>query len=298
MDRIAVTGVNGQIGSALVNILGQRALPLSRAELDLSQPHTIKSVLAKLKPNAIINPAAYTAVDKAESEPELANTINGVAAGVIAEYCAENDIPLVHFSTDYVFNGSGEKPWLETDKTDPVSAYGHSKLMGEYLIEKQAGKSLILRTSWVYDASGKNFLNTMLRLGADRAELKVVADQFGAPCYAPILAEYSLTALEKAIAMPVFPSGKYHFALDGITNWHVFACKIFELAKMRGLKLQVSNVIPIKSEEYPTPAKRPLNSRMNMGKFNHTFGLELPHWQEALEICMGHRINGFAPLKP
>ena len=293
---ILVTGVSGQVGSSLVDILKDKVVALTRSDLDLSRPDDIRRVLEKHRPGSIINPAAYTMVDKAESESELAHAINGTAPRIMAEYCRDNRIPLVHFSTDYVFDGSGENYWREDDIPSPLSVYGASKLAGEQAILETANgtamKYLIFRTSWVYDASGKNFLNTMLRLGREREELKVVADQYGAPSYAPFLASAASECLEKAEKMPVFPSGIYNLCCAGTTTWHGFAQEIFRLFREKGENLKVQNVLPIKSEEYPTPARRPLNSRLNLEKIMNTFNIYIPNWEECLIEALDKKAGG------
>lgn len=283
LRRIAVLGANGQVGRALAAQLGERAIPLTRAEADLAHPEKLAAILDLHDPDAVINAAAYTAVDKAEEEPKLAHTINADAPQVLAAWCAAKGKPFVHYSTDYVFDGSGEHPWVETDPTAPLNEYGRSKRAGEVAVEEAGGEHLIFRTSWVYDAHGKNFLNTMLRVGAEREELKVVADQHGAPCYAPHLAEASIAALDAAHGMEAFHSGIYHMANAGEVTWHGFAEAIFAEARKAGMPLAVKNVLPIDTSAYPTPAHRPHNSRLNAGKLHNVFGISLPHWQDGLK---------------
>lgn len=289
--RIAVTGANGQVGRALVALLGSRALPLTRAEADLSQPDTLAQVLDALQPDAVINAAAYTAVDKAESEPDAAFAINADAPAALARWCAAHDVPFVHYSTDYVFSGEGDAPWTEDAPVQPRNTYGSSKLAGEKAVVADGGKHLIFRSSWVYDAQGQNFLNTMLRLGAERESLSVVADQHGAPCYAPHLAAYTLQALEKAAEMFTFPSGIYHMANRGETTWHGFATAIFAAARAQGAKLAIKTVEPIPSSAYPTPAKRPHNSRLDCSKLEQVFGLALPDWEQGLAQALEQKIH-------
>lgn len=300
---IWILGANGQVGSALSQLLGSQALAFDRKKVDLGQPDSLEATLdALLKsdgkgipPQALINAAAYTQVDRAEQETELAQAVNGRSPGILAQWCLKHGIPLVHYSTDYVFPGTGERPWTEEDVTSPLNAYGASKLAGEKEIARimnpAAGKWLVFRTSWVYDATGKNFLRTMLRLGHDREELKVVADQFGAPTYAPHLAQATLEALENAQKAKSFPSGIYHFCNTGATTWHGFAERIFSEAAKRGVPrnapLKVKRVLPIRSEEFPTPAERPRNSRMNTDKAFQNLGVRLPDWQIGLDQCLG-----------
>lgn len=285
-SRIAVLGANGQVGSALVALLGERAVPLTRAQADFAKPETLAAVLDSIRPDAVINAAAYTAVDKAEEERAAAFAANAESPAALARWCVEQDVPLVHYSTDYVFDGEGETPWRENDPKAPLNVYGASKLAGEAAVEESGAKYLIFRISWVYDATGKNFMNTMLRLGADRDTLNVVADQYGAPCYAPDIAEYTLRALEKAAHMPKFPSGIYHMVHGGTTTWHGFAEAIFSGARQMGKELRVQTVGAIPASAYPTPAKRPQNSRMDCSLFRSVFGLELPQWEQGLSNAL------------
>lgn len=298
MSRILVLGAGGQVGRALKELLNSRAIILGREEADLSQPERLESILASHAPSAIINAAAYTQVDKAEEEKELAFTVNAEAPSIIARYCLEREIPFIHYSTDYVFNGEGDEPWQEEDQTAPLNTYGASKLAGEEAIAAVGGNYLIFRTSWVYDGQGKNFLNTMLRLGATKEELSIVADQFGAPTYAPHLADATLKALNHAQAKPVFPSGIYHLCHGGVTSWHGFATQIFERASRLGMKLTVKKVNAIPSSAYPTPAKRPHNSRLDCAKAKDILDIRLPAWEVGLNACMewkasheGHRLS-------
>lgn len=285
-SRIAILGANGQIGSALVSQLGDCAIPLTRAEADLSKPDSLAAVLDRIKPDAVINAAAYTTVDKAEEERDLAFAINAESPARLAEWCAMYNVPFVHYSTDYVFSGEGEAQWKENDEKDPCNTYGASKLAGEQGVEHVGGHYLIFRTSWVYDATGKNFMNTMLRLGSEREVLKVVADQVGAPSYAPDLARYTLEALEKTAEMPSFPSGIYHMVHSGETSWHGFAEAIFTKARKHNMPLAIKTVEPIPGSAYPTPAKRPLNSRLNCAKLHAVFDIVLPTWEQGLNTAM------------
>ena len=288
---VLVTGVSGQVGSALMNLLQDQAYGVTRAKFDLAQPETLIAQLDEIEPAVVINAAAYTAVDQAESDAETAFTVNAASPGVIAEWCAVRDIPFVHFSTDYVFDGSGARPWQEDDAVAPLNVYGLSKLRGEQLIEQAAlsyanSRWLIFRTSWVYDAHGKNFFTTMMKLGRDRETLSVVNDQHGAPTYAPHLAEASLSALRNALRHPNFPSGIYHLAQRGETTWHEFAQTIFERARAQGVPLAVKNVEGIASKDYPTPARRPANSRLASAKAQNILNVSLPSWQEGLQACL------------
>lgn len=276
--KLLIFGANGQVGGALNMLAEGDVVALGRGEADLSKPETLRRVIADIRPDAIINAAAYTAVDKAEEEEALATLINADAPGVMAEEAAKRGIPFVHYSTDYVFDGSGERPWKEDDNTAPLNAYGRSKLAGEQAVLAAGGNAFIFRISWVYDATGKNFLTTMLRLAKDREVLKVVADQFGAPCYAPHLARATLDVLAAEGA-----PGIYHMANAGETSWHCFATEIFAEARKKGVDLAVKEVLPIPASDYPTPAKRPTNSRLDCTKLHDIFGLSLPDWREGLK---------------
>ncbi|MBL0318292.1 MAG: dTDP-4-dehydrorhamnose reductase [Alphaproteobacteria bacterium] len=286
MSPVLVFGANGQVGASLVDILGVSGVGFTRFEADFSQPDSVIRVLETIKPRCVINAAAYTHVDMAEKEEDLAIQINAVTPGLIAGYCYDHAIPFIHYSTDYVFNGKGERPWTEADVTEPLNAYGRSKLKGEQLIEAVGGKYLIFRTSWVYDHVGKNFLTTMLRLGKERLHLKVVNDQYGAPTYARDLAQASLQVVMNAIGEENFPWGMYHLCHGGVTTWYHFADMIFHHAKQAGIPLVIETLDPIKSTEYPTPAKRPANSRLDCSKAKQLLGVSLPLWQEGLTLCM------------
>lgn len=283
--KLLVIGRSGQVARGLIAAGCSHAL--GRDALDLSAPQSISAILKREAPDAIINAAAYTQVDLAEQERAVAFAVNAEAPAVMAQYCAQAGIPLVHYSTDYVFDGSGDEPRTEDATTAPLNIYGESKLAGEQAITDSGCNHLILRTSWVYDAEGKNFFNTMLRLGAEREELRIVADQVGAPSYAPQLAQYTLIALSRAMEVQQFPSGVYHFTHQGAVSWHGFAEAIFQQAQQRRMQLKVERVLPIASAEYPTPAARPHNSRLDGGKLARIFGLALPHWRDGLDACFG-----------
>jgi len=288
---ILVLGSTGQVGRALMGALASRSATfLGRAEADLADPEALYETLRAMPtPRAVINAAAYTAVDKAEEEEALATLVNARAPDILAHYCLERGIPLVHYSTDYVFDGSGAAARDENAATAPLNAYGRSKLAGEQAIEASGCGHLILRTSWVYDAEGKNFFTTMLRLGAEREQLRVVADQWGAPSYAPHLAEATVAALDGALKQAFFPSGLYHFCHAGETSWHAFAEAIFAGARSRGAEMKVTAVEAIGTAEYPTPAKRPLNSRLDCTKLAKALDVRLPSWQEGLTACLEAR---------
>jgi dTDP-4-dehydrorhamnose reductase len=256
--------------------------------LNLAEPSTIAAALDRLAPDLIINPAAYTAVDRAEDERELAFTVNAEAPGVVAVWAAGKAVPMVHFSTDYVFNGQGKTPWREDSPTDPLSAYGASKLAGEEAIRKAMGAHLVIRTSWVYAAQGSNFLRTIARLARERAELRIVADQIGSPTSARVIADAVVGVLGSDLnSLPErFARGGsiVNIAASGETSWHGFATRIVEGLKARGLPLAVQSILPLRTEEYPTKAKRPNNSRFDLSRLRDSFGLTTPSWAEALEV--------------
>ncbi len=288
--RILVLGKGGQVGSALADILGARALVASVSEVNFLSAAFI-SQLEKFIGNdeisAVINAAAYTQVDKAENEGKQdSQRINASAVGELATWCASKNIPLVHYSTDYVFDGSGDKPRVEDAATAPLNQYGKDKLVGEQLIATAGGQYLIFRTSWVYDAHGANFFNTMLKLFAQRESLNVVSDQTGAPTYAPHLAKATVSALEHALAKEQFPSGIYHLCGNGVTNWHEFAQAILQHAQHHETSIMCNAVYPIPTSAYPTPAKRPMNSRLDCSKAKKILGVSLPDWHEGLAACI------------
>ena len=286
--RILVTGVTGQVGGALVPRLQGlgTVIPANKTILDLTKLNAVAETLDQLAPDLIINPAAYTAVDKAEDELELAMRINGEAPGVLARWATRRGVPLIHFSTDYVFDGRGERPWSEDDNTGPLSVYGSSKFAGENEVRSSSCCFLIVRTCWVYAARGKNFLRTVARLAQERKELRIVADQFGAPTSAGLIAEalgkMLANGLERFREQRDQVNGIVHLAASGETSWYGFARSIVEGLKRRGVRLAVEEVIPIRSNEYPTRAKRPHNSRLDLTRLHAVFAINPPHWQAAL----------------
>lgn len=287
--RIAVTGKVGQVVSALVAAgpgLGAEIVTLGRPELDLAAPTGIEAMLDVIRPDILVSAAAYTAVDQAEKEPDLAMAINGVAPGLLAAAAARLDIPVIHLSTDYVFDGSKKTPYLEADDTGPTGAYGTSKLAGEHAVAAANPRHVILRTAWVYAAEGKNFVLTMLRLGETRPLLTVVSDQLGSPSYAPDIAGAVIAIARQAAIAPAGDArfGTFHMAGGGDTSWAGFAAAIFAGAARRGLPS--AQVKPIRSEDYPTPAKRPANSRLDCSRLAETYGVALPFWGDALERCL------------
>ncbi len=285
--NILLLGKNGQLGWEL-----QRALaPLGAVtacdldspgplKADFSQPESLRALVATVQPDVIVNAAAHTAVDKAESEPDFARTLNATAPGVLAQEAAARGAMLVHYSTDYVFDGSGSAPRDEDAPTGPLSVYGRTKFEGEQLIRASGCTHLILRTSWVYAARGGNFARTMLKLAAEREQLKVIADQHGAPTGADLLADVSAHAIRAVRAQPGL-AGTYHCVADGETTWHAYACHVIEWARGRGLPVKVAPeaVLAVPTTEYPTPARRPLNSRLSTARLRQAFGLHLPHWE-------------------
>ena len=292
-----LVGAGGQLGRALSFALGSTAhRKLTRQELDLSNPalgdEAISRAFGRENPRAVLLAAAFTAVDRAETEPELARQVNSVAPALIARWCESRGVPLVHFSTDYVFDGSGDRPWKETDETQPLNIYGATKRAGEQGIQASGAKHLIFRTSWVFSEKGSSFLQTVLRLGAERETLEVVSDQMGSPTWAADLARASLQALDVAVAAEHFPSGIYHLCGQGEISWNGFAREIARLARAQGtgFALQPEGIRPILSAEYraknPLIAVRPLNSRLDCGLAQVKFGLLLPKWSESLAACL------------
>ena len=287
--KILLFGKGGQVGWELQRSLaplGQViALDCDSAEGlcgDFTNLSGLAETVRRVAPDAIVNAAAYTAVDRAESEPELARTINALAPGVLADEAGKLGAWLVHYSTDYVFDGRGDKPWRETDTTGPLSVYGRTKLEGEQAVARCA-RHLIFRTSWVYAARGANFARTMLRLSQERDQLKVIADQFGAPTGAELLADVTAHALRNVPGRTEL-AGLYHLVAGGETNWHAYACFVIEAARSAGQLIRVAPeaIEAIASSAYPTAACRPLNSRLNTGKLQKAFGLSLPAWQEGV----------------
>lgn len=285
--RILLTGCNGQVGWELRRTLASlgEVVALDAAALNLADADAVRARLEALAPRIIVNPAAHTAVDKAEAEAELAHAINALAPGVLAHWAAAHGALLVHYSTDYVFDGSGSQARQEDAATAPLNVYGASKLAGEAAILASGCRHLIFRTSWVYGSRGSNFLLTMQRLMCARAELNIVADQIGAPTWCRSLAEATAQVLAQ-LESPArgadrpAPWGIYHMTNAGETSWHGFAEAIRALS---GLDCRLH---PIASQDYPTPARRPLNSRLDNGKLARVFGLRLPHWHDALRLCL------------
>jgi len=283
--RVLVTGAAGQVGGDVARLLANHAQvsAYDRASLDLEKPDDIRWCVRDAHPNVIVNAAAYTAVDRAEGEEARAHAVNAVAPGILAEEAKRAGALLVHYSTDYVFDGTLERAYLETDATNPLSAYGRTKLAGERAIAATGCRHLILRTSWVYGPRGRNFMLTMLRLAAERDSLRIVDDQRGAPTSSAQLARATAALLEAGPET----SGVYHATASGVTTWFGFATAIFEGRRRRvGDGFRVPHLEPITTAEYPTPAKRPTNSVLSNAKLENVFGVRLGDWREALDEAL------------
>ncbi len=281
MRKILLTGKNGQVGWELQRTLAPlgQVIALDSSELNLADADAVRRKVREIQPNIIVNPAAYTAVDKAESEPDLAMAVNGIAPGVLAEEAKKMGAFLVHYSTDYVFDGRKVGAYTEDDVTNPLGVYGKTKLVGERAIRATGCDHFIFRTSWVYGARGKNFLLTMLRLARERSELRVVEDQIGAPTWCRSLAEVTSLALARNYEKSI-KSNTYNLTSINSVSWHGFTAEILRLAKLH------PNLIAIPSSEYPTPAARPMNSVMANDKLMRDFGLSVGSWQDNLQLCM------------
>lgn len=290
MNKILLTGKNGQVGWELQRTLAPvgQVIALDVDELDLGDQDAIRQAVRSIKPDIIVNPAAYTAVDKAESEPDLAMAINGVAPGILAEEARKLGALLVHYSTDYIFDGRKDAPYVEADAPNPLSVYGNTKLAGEQAIRASGADHLIFRTSWVYGARGRNFLLTMLRLARERGELRVVDDQIGAPTWCRSLGEITALVLAQLYAPDANKeavrsvSGTYHLTSSGSVSWCGFTAEILRLAQVHPAPV----LVPITTPEYPTPAVRPMNSTLSNDKFVRTFGLDAGDWGSNLRLCL------------
>jgi len=297
--RILLLGKDGQVGWELQRALaplgqllalgptGQHAL-----SGDLSQPKSVAATVRSFEPDVVVNAAAYTAVDRAESEPEVARIINAIAPGMLATEAAALGAWMIHYSTDYVFDGSGTTPWSELDPVGPLNVYGRTKLEGEELIRASGCRHLILRTSWVYAARGNNFARTMLRLAAERDSLAVIDDQFGAPTGAELLADVTAHSLGIARTRPEI-SGTYHVAAGGETSWYGYACHVIAFARAAGrpVKVEADAIRPVATSAFPTPARRPLNSRLATAKLQRTFGLALPDWTSGVDRALAELLE-------
>lgn len=291
MRKILLTGKNGQVGWELQRTLATlgKVIALGQHDMNLADADAIRRTVRNIKPDLIINPAAYTAVDKAETEPDLALAINGDAPGIFAEEAQRSGAALIHYSTDYVFDGAASQPYREQDATSPVNMYGQSKLAGEQAIQAVDVPHLILRTSWVYGTRGKNFLLTVQRLAREREVLSVVDDQVGAPTWCRMLAEATAQIVAQGgndIATYIRQrSGIYHMTCAGQTSWHGFACAIADHARPRTAG-PLAHIRPIPGHDYPTPAARPLYSVLDNARLAATFGVALPEWGDALAMAL------------
>jgi dTDP-4-dehydrorhamnose reductase len=284
---ILVTGGTGQLARALADAGGERVRVVGRPAFDFDRPDTIAPVLEEAAPSLVINAAAYTAVDRAESEPDAARRANAEGPGLIAAWCAAAGAPLIHVSTDYVFDGTKGAPYVETDPTSPTGVYGRTKRDGEDAVLGAGGLAIVLRTSWVYAATGRNFVLTMLNAARARPSLRVVADQIGCPTATPDLAA-AILAVAEQLEIDADPAlaGIYHAAGEGETSWHGLAVAALECA---GLATPVE---PIATADWPTPARRPADSRLDCGKLAAVFGLRLPPWRDSLAAVVGDAIRG------
>jgi dTDP-4-dehydrorhamnose reductase len=298
--RILLLGKNGQVGWELQRSLGvlgdlvaldRHSTPVDGGSGDLNDLEGLRATVLSLRPDVIVNAAAYTAVDKAETEPDAAHAINALAPGKLAQAALEVGALLVHYSTDYVFDGNGDRPWLEDAATGPLSVYGRTKLEGEQLIAVSGAPHLIFRTSWVYAARGGNFAKTMLRLAGERERLTVIDDQFGAPTGADLIADITAHAVRQVLREPA-SAGTYHLAAAGETNWNRYARLVIDTARelQPALALKVQDIAPVPTSAYPTPARRPLNSRLETARLRNTFGLTLPPWQAGVHRMLAETL--------
>lgn len=290
---ILVTGSNGQVGFELRRSLATlgHVIALDRGACDLGEPDAVRALVRRMRPAVIVNAAAYTAVDKAESEAELAFAVNGVAPGVLAEEARSLGSLLVHYSTDYVFSGTGDKPYEETDDVGPLSVYGKSKLAGELAVAGAGAPAIVLRTSWLAGAHGENFARTMLQRGRERDTLRVVNDQFGAPTTASLVADVTARIIDRAWLhrnRAAFPSGIYHLAAAGETSWHGYATEVLRYAAGKGVVLKVDpdGIEAIPATAFPRAAPRPANSRLNTRKLRETFDIHLPEWRSGVHYLI------------
>ena len=288
--KILLTGKTGQIGEELNNIVGDlgNLITVDKEQLDLSKPNSIEPVILDIKPDIIINPAAYTAVDKAEEEPDLAMTVNAIAPGLLAKAARKVGAGLIHYSTDYVFDGCSEIPYKEEDPPNPLNVYGKTKLAGEKSVAEAGVPFLIIRTGWVYSLHGKNFLRTIKKLAEEKDIIQVVDDQIGAPTWARSVALKTHQILKQCLNKKWLEtkdpslSGIFHLTCQGKTSWHGFARKVLNISNAS----QNIKLIAIPTSDYPTPATRPSNSLLNNEKIQKVFGLDMPHWEDALKDCM------------
>ena len=285
-ESILLLGSNGQVGQELQQILSPqyKIIPLARPQIDLTQPNNLRQIIREIQPQIIINAAAYTAVDKAETEPELATAINATAPQIIAEESQKLGSFLIHFSTDYVFDGQQTHPYQETDRTNPLGVYGQTKRAGEIAIEQTHSHHIIFRTAWVYGSFGKgNFVKTMLRLGKERSEIGVVTDQIGSPTWAQDIAD-AIAQIIPQLTPEI--AGTYHYTNSGVISWYDCAVAIFEEAQQLGFPLTPPQVIPITTAEYPTLARRPAYPVLACGKIAQVLGTYPPHWRQRLRLML------------
>ncbi len=292
--KILLTGKNGQLGFELQRALAPlgQVLALGHQECDLADPAALRRVVRATQPNLIVNPAAYTAVDRAETEVERAYAINAIAPGILGEEAARIGAGVIHYSTDYVFDGRQALPYKESAATQSLNVYGQSKRAGELALQASCSQHCILRTSWVFGAHGNNFAKTILRLAAERDSLNIVADQYGAPTSAALLADITAQLIGRELnrGWTDFPAGLYHLTASGVTTWHAYACFIVEQERLAGrvLKLQPSAIQAIRTDQYPLPAARPAHSQLDTSLFQTTFGLTLPDWQSGVAHILQH----------
>lgn len=286
--NILLFGKTGQVGWELQRALSPLghviAVDVHSSDFcgNFSRPDGIAETVRLIKPDIIVNAAAHTAVDKAESERDVAQLLNATSVEAIAKEAEKIGAWVIHYSTDYVFPGTGDKAWLENDNTAPLNVYGETKLAGEQVLQNHCAKHLIFRTSWVYAGKGNNFAKTMLRLAKERTELSVINDQFGAPTGAELLADCTAHAIRVALEKPEV-AGLYHLVASGTTTWYHYAELVFAEARKAGIELALNNLNPVTTNAYPTPARRPSNSRLNTEKFQKTFNLTLPQWESGVK---------------
>lgn len=288
--KILLTGGSGQVGTEIRRRVhrwdGLTVIAPTRAELDLARPGEVAVAVHRYAPDIVINAGAYTAVDKAESEPDLAEAVNARAPGELAKACAARHVPVLHFSTDYVFPGDAEHPYRPEDATAPLGVYGATKLAGERALRAGCPQHLIFRISWVFAGHGANFVRTMLRLGAQRDELRIVADQVGGPTYAGHIADAALHMVDRYRRDGTLAWGTYHYAGAPDVSWYAFAGEIFARAVAAGILVRAPRLVPIATAEYPTPARRPLNSRMDCSATASVLGLPRPDWRVGLDLAL------------
>jgi dTDP-4-dehydrorhamnose reductase len=292
-NPILILGASGQIGRHLVKLLGDSCIGLTQHQLDLSNLDNIERVLENYDSAAVFNAAAYTDVDSAENEESQATKINGTAPGIIARWCAKKSIPFVHYSTDYVYSGEGDKPWVEDDIYSPLNAYGRTKVEGDKQVSLSKGRWLIFRVEWIYDSKGKNFLTTILHKAKVHDEIEVAYDQHGSPTYAQHIAAMSIKGLNYAVGLEKFPSGVYNLCNEGVTTRFDFASAILSQAQTQGIKLLAKGIKPVKTAKFHRSAKRPLNSRLNTDKANNILGLRMLSWEIALYECFEVALRHF-----